>query len=561
VLKNTKIVVRLGALLAVMLALMAGLAVVGVTGLSSVQDGLRRVYLDRAVPLEQLSEIQSTYYQVRIAVIGATNTDSADAIKEATVKINALVDQAKTPWKDYLTSYMDANEKALADQTQKSFDKYDEVRGRVLSTLGSGDLAGGKALAKNEGGPALAALMDDIAKLKQLQVDIAKQLYEQANDTYASDRLTLFAGLGVAFLLAGIVGWIIARSITVPLGSIIDVMHALTSGNLAVAVGGVERKDEVGEVARSVAVFKDGLAHAQQLRKDQEETKKRTEAERRQAMLDLADRFQGSVGSVVNGVSSAATQLQSTAQSMSATAEQTTRQATVVAAASEETTRNVQTVASATEELSASIGEITNQVTESTRIVGEAVTQANDTNAKVQGLAEAAQKIGTVISLINEIASQTNLLALNATIEAARAGEAGKGFAVVASEVKSLATQTARATEEIAGQVRAIQDATASSAEAIESITKTITRVSEISTAIASAVEEQGAATQEISRNVQQAAQGTQEVSSNISGVTDAAKQTGSAAVEVLDAAGELGKSGALLKNQVEEFLRTVRAA
>jgi methyl-accepting chemotaxis protein len=218
-------------------------------------------------------------------------------------------------------------------------------------------------------------------------------------------------------------------------------------------------------------------------------------------------------------------------------------------------------VASATEELSASIGEITNQVTESTRIVGDAVHQANDTNSKVQGLAQAAEKIGEVVRLINDIAGQTNLLALNATIEAARAGEAGKGFAVVASEVKTLATQTAKATEEIAAQVRAIQEATASSAEAIGSITKTISRVSEISTTIASAVEEQGAATQEISRNVQQAAQGTQEVSSNIGAVTSAAQQTGSAANEVLQSASELSRNGEMLKSQVEEFLRTVRAA
>ncbi|HVM85858.1 MAG TPA: MCP four helix bundle domain-containing protein [Candidatus Binatia bacterium] len=560
-LKNTKILVRLGALLAAMLVLMTGLAVVGVTGLASVQEGLRAVYEDRAMPLEQLSEIQSDYYKVRIAVIGATNTEDPAAIKQATDAINDSVAKASKQWKDYLATYLTPDEKVLADQTQKAFDAYDGVRGRVLAALGSGDFAGGKAIAKNEGAPTLAALMDDIAKLKQLQVDVAKQLYEQANATYAGDRWTMFGGLGVALVLAALVGLVIGRSITVPLRRIIDVMQALTAGNLGVEVGGIERKDEVGEVARAVAVFKDGLAQADQLRKDQEAAKQRAEAERRQAMLDLANRFESSVGSVVSGVTAAATELQATAQSMSATAEQTSRQSTTVAAASEQTTQNVQTVASATEELSASIGEINSQVSESTRIVNEAVTQANETNAKVRGLAEAAQKIGDVVRLINDIAGQTNLLALNATIEAARAGEAGKGFAVVASEVKTLATQTARATEEISGQVRAIQEQTQSSAVAIEAITQTITRVSEISTAIASAVEEQGAATQEISRNVQQAAQGTTEVSSNITGVTEAARQTGSAAANVLGSAGELSQNGALLQKQVDEFLRTVRAA
>jgi methyl-accepting chemotaxis protein len=366
---------------------------------------------------------------------------------------------------------------------------------------------------------------------------------------------------GIAILLGIVIGYLVARSITKPIVAMTGAMGVLASGDKTVAIPAQGRGDEIGKMAAAVQVFKENMIEADRLRGEQEAMKQRAEAERRQAMLDLADRFERSVGGVVKAVTSAATELQATAQSMAATAEQTTRQSSAVAAASEETTQNVQTVASATEELSASIGEISNQVAESTKIVGEAVSQAQGTNAKVQGLAEAAQKIGDVVRLINDIAGQTNLLALNATIEAARAGEAGKGFAVVASEVKTLATQTAKATEEIAGQVRAIQDATQTSATAIGDITRTIGRVSEISTAIASAVEEQGAATQEISRNVQQAAQGTQEVAANIGGVTEAATQTGQAAGEVLTAAQELGKNGETLRAQVEEFLRTVRAA
>ncbi|HVO04598.1 MAG TPA: globin-coupled sensor protein [Candidatus Cybelea sp.] len=273
----------------------------------------------------------------------------------------------------------------------------------------------------------------------------------------------------------------------------------------------------------------------------------------------LAESFEGSVLKQVEEVTQSVGSLDETALTMTSVAEQSTRQATAVSAASEQTTRNVQTVAAATEQLSASIREISTQVSESTRIVGDAVAQATDTDRKVQSLAEAAQKIGEVVRLINDIASQTNLLALNATIEAARAGEAGKGFAVVASEVKQLATQTARATEEIGGQVRAIQEATASSAQAIGGITQTIRRVSDISAAIASAVEEQSTATQEISRNIQQASIGTAEVASNIGGVTEAAQQTGQSASQVQHAVSSLKGNCAGVRAEVGAFLKQIR--
>jgi methyl-accepting chemotaxis protein len=366
---------------------------------------------------------------------------------------------------------------------------------------------------------------------------------------------------GIAILMGIVVGFVVARSITKPVVAMTSAMGILANGDTTVEIPARGQKDEIGSMAEAVQVFKDNMIETERLRAEQEEAKKRAEAERRQMMLDLADKFEASVGHVVDSVTSSATELQATAQSLSATAEETSQQSNAVAAASEEMTQNVQTVASATEELSSSIREIGNQVTESSRIVSTAVTQAEDTNGKVKALAEAAQRIGDVVTLINEIAAQTNLLALNATIEAARAGEAGKGFAVVASEVKNLATQTAKATEEIAGQVRSIQEATETSAQAIENIAQTINRVNEISTAIASAVEEQGAATQEISRNVQEASSGTQEVSNNISGVTQASQQTSAGSTQVLGAASELAKNGEMLRKEVSTFLATVRAA
>ncbi|MGB8274693.1 MAG: methyl-accepting chemotaxis protein [Alphaproteobacteria bacterium] len=269
--------------------------------------------------------------------------------------------------------------------------------------------------------------------------------------------------------------------------------------------------------------------------------------------VNLANR----VNEVVGVVASASTEVESTAESLAATAEETSRQSTAVAAAAEQATGNVQTVASAAEELSSSVAEIGRQVAQSAKIANKAVEEAIRTDNTVRGLADAAQKIGEVVNLINDIAGQTNLLALNATIEAARAGEAGKGFAVVASEVKSLATQTAKATEEIAGQIGSIQTATNDAVAAIEGISATIKQINEIATTIASAVEEQGSATQEIARNVQQAAAGTTEVSSNITGVTQAASQTGDAAGQMLSAARELAANANTLRGEIDQFLKT----
>jgi len=284
-------------------------------------------------------------------------------------------------------------------------------------------------------------------------------------------------------------------------------------------------------------------------------------AERRKVMLDLAAKLEASVGGVAEAVASQSGALQSTARGMAASLEATQRQATTVAASAGQATANVQTVASAAGELTSSVAEIGQRVGHSTSMIGDAVKQATGANERVQGLADAAQKIGDVVKLINDIAGQTNLLALNATIEAARAGEAGKGFAVVASEVKALASQTAKATEEISMQIRAIQEATVVSVQSIQGIAEIIGRVNETAAAIASAVEEQGAATREIARNVQQAARGTEEVSSNIAGISQSASETGAAANQVLSSAGVLGEAGDRLRQQVAEFLKELRAA
>ncbi|MGQ0663559.1 MAG: HAMP domain-containing methyl-accepting chemotaxis protein [Pseudomonadota bacterium] len=384
---------------------------------------------------------------------------------------------------------------------------------------------------------------------------------QETDATLASDKTLI-----VAFSLGGMVlglalAWLIGAAIASPVIAMTGAMTKLAGGDKTVAIPAVGRKDEIGQMAATVQVFKDNAIQVDRMQAEQEEMKKRAEVEKKAALEKMAAAFEASVKGVVDTLSSASTELQSSAQAMSTTAEETQRQSTAVAAASEQASTNVQTVSAAAEELSSSITEISRQVAASTKIAGKAVEEAGRTNASVQGLAEAAQKIGQVVKLINDIAGQTNLLALNATIEAARAGEAGKGFAVVASEVKSLANQTAKATEDIAAQITAIQAATNTSVAAIKGIGATIAEINEIATTIASAVEEQGAATQEIARNVQQAAKGTGEVSSNIAGVTQAAGETGQAAGQVLGAAGELAKQSEKLRQEVDGFLANIRAA
>jgi methyl-accepting chemotaxis protein len=351
-------------------------------------------------------------------------------------------------------------------------------------------------------------------------------------------------------------------SVTSPLLRLNSAMRAMADGNLAITIPGLERRDEVGDIAKTIGVIR-GNAETEAVRKQEQAQRAEAEraAQRKADMIKLADEFEAAVGEIVGVVSSAATELEASAATLSNTAETAKRLSTVVASASEEASTNVQTVASAAEELTGSVTEIGRQVQESARISGDAVDQARRTDDRVTKLSQAATRIGDVTQLITTIAEQTNLLALNATIEAARAGDAGRGFAVVAQEVKQLASQTATATQEISGQIAEMQSATQDSVGAIKEIGGTIGRISEIATTIASAVEEQGAATQEITRNVQLAAVGTSQVAANISDVSRGATETGAASVQVLSSARTLAEESNRLKLEMGKFLGTVRAA
>jgi len=402
-------------------------------------------------------------------------------------------------------------------------------------------------------------LMETAVSAAQTNNKASKE--EAAVQTASASQISM--GMAVFVMISLIISVVFSFiGIARPMTRLNGALGEMAGGNLDVVIPGAGRGDEIGDLAKTVTVIRE---NAERKARDDAEAKAaqdRIAARQRKAdMIRLADDFEGAVGKIVETVSSASSELEASASTLSATAERSQGLTVVVATASEEASTNVQSVASATEEMASSVNEISRQVQESARMATEAVGQARATNDRVSQLSKAASRIGDVVELINTIAEQTNLLALNATIEAARAGDAGRGFAVVASEVKALAEQTSKATGEIGQQISGIQAATQDSVSAIKEISSTIERLSEISSTIAAAVEEQGAATQEISRNVQQAAQGTQQVSSNITDVQRGASETGSASSQVLSAAQSLSGDSNRLKLEVGKFLDSVRAA
>jgi methyl-accepting chemotaxis protein len=403
--------------------------------------------------------------------------------------------------------------------------------------------------------------IDDVIALSAIASQEAAKLTDLAQRSSLQMVLLNAALMALSMLLAAGALWVVFYRIVRSVGQMTGAMGKIAGGNLAVEVPCTGRRDDMGAMARALLVFKENAETVQVMQAEREALESAARAEKAAAMSRLADEFEARIGEIVETVSSASTELETSAKTLTATADRSQQLAVAVASASEQATANVQSVASAAEQLTTSVTEISRQVQESARMAGDAVDQARTTNDRVGELSKAAGRIGDVVELINTIAGQTNLLALNATIEAARAGDAGRGFAVVASEVKALAEQTAKATGEISQQISGIQAATGDSVSAIREISDTIERLSEISSTIAAAVEEQGAATQEISRNVQQAAHGTHQVSSNIGEVERGAGETGSACSQVLSSAQMLSGDSNRLKAEVTKFLESVRAA
>ena len=478
------------------------------------------------------------------------------AIYDNLVKLIA----AQNTFLDSFRLYGRQQDKDFYDKTLtgKPVEEVARMREIALRSRENGDLEG------ITGAYWFEQITDKINLMKQVEDFVAQDLQELAAHDMAKarDSLLLEAAMVLVLLTAALLSaFVVTRSITRPVADLTAVMHSLANDDKAVSVTGTDRDDELGAMARAVEVFKDNALRIERMETEQEERRIRDEEQRRQELLQLADDFEGNVSAVVAAVTDSAGDLEHAAESLAGTAQQSSQQSAKVADASQQATSNVQAVAIATEDLSVSVQEIGRQVLESTNISTSAVEEADRVGSQMQDLAEASQRIGEVVDLINAIAEQTNLLALNATIEAARAGEAGKGFAVVASEVKNLANQTAKATGQIAEQVTSMQNATNSSVTAIEGVAATIRRISEIASAISAAVEEQNAATNKIGTNVQDAAYGTRQVDENISLVSDGARATGTAANQVLSAAKDMTQQSDALKAKLNDFLSQIRAA
>ncbi|MGJ5203058.1 methyl-accepting chemotaxis protein [Bradyrhizobium sp. HKCCYLR20261] len=554
--------IKIIAVITFMLIVMSGMGVFSLHSMRGINARTVDIATNWLPSVRALGNLRADINVYRLTLRAHVMAQTPEAKASNDKRMADTLAKVKKDIKTYEPLISSAEERGIYENWTRAWDKYMAEVEKVLefSRKNVGKMPDDVEALFKPAGIASAASEELLVKAIDFNDNGAEASTRDAADSYNS-TFWLVTTIIIAAVAGGItVGLYLVQDVSSGIASIIRPMQALGQGDLSAEVPHRGEPTEVGAMADTLQVFKEALIakrDADALAARDAEAK----IERGRRVDNITRQFENTIGEIVQTVSSASTELEHSAGALSSTATRSQEISTQVAAASEEASTNVQSVASATEELSSSITEISRQVQESARMAQEAVSQARQTNDRVGELSKAAARIGDVVELINSIAGQTNLLALNATIEAARAGEAGRGFAVVASEVKALAEQTAKATGEIGQQIGSIQAATQESVGAIRDISGTIERLSEISSAIAAAVEEQGAATQEISRNVQQASHGTQQVSANVVDVQRGATETGQASGHVLNAAKSLATDSDRLKREVASFLQSVRAA
>ncbi|MGA9658446.1 MAG: methyl-accepting chemotaxis protein [Asticcacaulis sp.] len=559
-LKNVTIRLRVIAAVAFLLLVSVGVGVFGANRLAAVNKAAD-VVVTNWLPSSQTIGMASTHFERYRLLEGVSLLQSGekrDAMLEKAIATRSDLQGDLTAFSAMITP---GEEEKLAADMKAAIADYLMLADRFIDELKADDKAAATSTYINDMQPKVDVVRAALKAELDYQMTSGKAAADHGMALGKSASTLIYSAIGLGILLGGLIGWVMITGISNPVRKMTDVMRNLANGDTLVKVPNLGERNEIGDMATAVEVFKDNMIQNRALEEETRQAREEAEVQRKKTMYDLADQFENAVGDIVEMVSSAATEMQATASQLTSSAQESAAQAMTVSAAAEEAGTNVTSVASSAEELSASVSEIGRQVEHSSVMAGEAVREADSTAAIVQELSEAADRINGIVDMIAGIASQTNLLALNATIESARAGEAGKGFAVVASEVKALAGQTSKATSEISQHIGNIQSTTRRAVEAIQNITGTIRNINDSSSTIAAAVEQQGSATNEIVQAVNQASMGTQEVTSNISGVARMAEETGTGAAQVLSASGELAHQAANLRTQINNFLSHIRAA
>ncbi|KZC03673.1 methyl-accepting chemotaxis protein [Methylobacterium sp. PvP062] len=555
------IAAKLGLCLAALVLLIAATSGLSLAELGRIESAAAQLRDTRIPATDALGRIGINFMRQRVNAVRLITADTPELRAEVADQIAKRDALLAAQYARYEALPLTQPEREAYAAFRQHVATYAEQQREAVAKAEAGDVAGGQRIYNTTMSDSIRAIMADWEKLVALNGDGSQASGTLIAQTYdaAKRNVLALAGLALAVALGAFV--LVTRGVSRPLRTISAVTQRLAAGDAEVAIPGQERRDEIGALAGSVVVFRDNLVRARALEAETALARADAETQRRAATRAMADAFEQAVGGIVGGVSAAATELEATARSLTGSAADAAGQSGTVASAASDAAANVNTVAAAAEELGSSVQEIGRQVSGSAELARVAVAEATNTVALVQDLSSAAAKVGDVVALISGIAAQTNLLALNATIEAARAGAAGRGFAVVASEVKALAEQTARATEEITGQIGRIQSSTGQAASAIDGIGRRIREIDGVAASIAAAVEQQGAATQEIVRNVAEAAAGTGAVTGTIASLAQSAEETGTAAAQVLGAATEMSRQSEHLGAEVARFLATVRAA